>query len=515
MSDDDAEKNPGRPPLKPKKDIRLVRTTQFRRSQFAANLRPDLDESVGRSADADGEDGGGGQTPLDATPVSADAPSGRSGGGASSGPTIGRKLRLRPLAHPRPPSPPPPGLPSVEPPPPEPHQTPTSPPSAPPPAAPEGKPAPPPPALHEPKPGEGLRELSSRPALKKRPPVETAPPEPVIFDPEKKARLEVGPPDFEQEARENAIQTAAGSIAVLAFLGGQVLSGLPALRLWRQTGRIPTMELMVGGGFCLVFALLVFSRKTPLKVMAGIIAGVNMIGTVAAVVLWLVAPRMPWVGDVSRNLPPPGTAVGALCLFFASLLLLTGAGLIRFTIAGLAVLAGIGLPWLPWEPVVLPQAPTEQSQQAKEEAGAPSEAQVVLSAAGEFIVPVPKSWTQVETRDDGTRVYRSPDSLLLLKVVPGPEIANEQAARAFADEQLQKLRDEFPGRGEMRLPIPGRPGASKLVLLASPDRAEVLIVPQGNRALMLIVSGPESAFQMHRDDLDAMYRKALGETKQP
>lgn len=443
-------------------------------------------------------------------------------------PGVGRKLRLRPMSHPPempvPPGvPPPPGVeaprPPVQPVPVAPAGKSVAPVRAPPPASPPVK-SPETPAIEAPpqKPEttpaaprreRAMTDTTARPALRKRPLDETTPPEPMLFDLDRQEQIAEGaprPPKKDMPAPANPLP---GNVAVLAFFAAQLTSLLPVLLPWvRKGGELPVAELIVGLGMTLVFAVLVFIHKKPLRILAGLLAALNFLVAVAGLGLFVLLPYLPGLEPVRDRLLGLGVTTGAAFLFFAALLLLTGAGPVRWSLALLAVACGLAAPWTPLKDIE--PAPSKGGKVlVNANSGPPSTGQPIsmsVSTSGDVAVPVPNSWVPGSPPPGEQQVFKSPDGTLTLHLFVNDSDHSETLA-SYAKTQIQRLREQYPASGEMLVPVRGRPQWKKVIFASGKDRAEAVIAEKDNHQCMLLVAGREDAFRDHRAELDTIIER--------
>ncbi len=411
-------------------------------------------------------------------------------------PGVGRKLRLRPMTH-KPGAEPPPGAAGDAP-------APATPVPARPP--PQRRPGPEQPASPPPPQQRAMTDTTARPALRKRPPDQTAVAEPTLIDPERQAQIAEGPPRPPKKDLPPPENPLPGNVAVLAFFGAQAVTVLPTvLQAARQGGKLPVPELSVGLGMTLVFAILMFLHKTPLRVLAGLLAFFNLLGALFGMLLFFLLPLLPGLEPFRGRLPGFGTAVGATLLFFAALVLVTGAGPVRWGLALLAVACGLAAPWTPLKEVQPRGAPAAGTGDTAAEpaAGGGRPISIAVATSGSVAVPVPDDWVPAPPPPGEQQLFKSPDGTLTLHLLI-PESGAGGSFAEFAKDQVRKLRERYPASGEMLVPVRGRPQWKKVIFASGKDRAEALIAKKDEQPCVLLFSGREDAFRDHRAEIDAI-----------
>ncbi|NOY81677.1 MAG: hypothetical protein GXP31_11835 [Kiritimatiellaeota bacterium] len=330
-----------------------------------------------------------------------------------------------------------------------------------------------------------------------------------MIDPERQAQIAEGPPRPPKKDMPPPKDPLPGNVAVLAFFGAQAVTVLPAvLQVIRQGGKLPVPELSVGLGMTLVFAILMFLHKTPLRVLAGLLAFFNLLGALFGLLLFFLLPLLPGLEPFRGRLPGFGIAVGATLLFLAALILVTGAGPVRWSLALLAVACGLAAPWTPLKDVQ-PRGPangTEEAPVQPTDTGGRRPISIAVSTSGSVAVPVPDDWVPVTPPPGEQQLFKSPDGTLALHLLT-PESGPGESFAEFAKNQVRKLRERYPASGEMLVPVRGRPQWKKVIFASGKDRAEALIAKKDEQPCVLLFAGREDAFRDHRAEIDAIIER--------
>ena len=437
--------------------------------------------------------------------------------------------------------PPPPG---AEPPPspaPEAGEPPTAPRSRPmtlkPPAAPAAPaaPTPAPPEAAEPEaapePEPPPKKEEAKPALAEKPEKKAGLKKKERLEPKLTGRWA----EAEEEEEEGKKEPSGGAtdlgapqiVGIVLLVLALVPVSVPLVKECVETKSVPIVQLAVPLVITFLVILFVVAKKMALRIIAlvlvGLFAALAIAGPFLATLL----------GDseaIQVATPTAGQCFGAGCVYVASLVILTGGGVVRWIVMSLFIVAGAALPWVPVEDFLPIEAPAAKGAAAGGEAAGgeqtaaagPTAAKPAtqMATTSTYSVPLPAKW-EPQPASAGAALasplagsapgatadaYTSADGSVSVTIACEATVA-DVSLDDFVQQQIARVRQKHPGDGEFVMNVPGQPNRKKVTLLTSGARVELLVVDEERYRYTLAFAGGQAAFSTHQSEISDMMKR--------
>ncbi|MFO7821028.1 MAG: hypothetical protein R6V56_03070 [Lentisphaeria bacterium] len=296
----------------------------------------------------------------------------------------------------------------------------------------------------------------------------------------------------EQDANGGTRRQITPYLALLMIIVGNLMTMKPAWVSWVKTGTIPVDQLASLGITVLVMAVLVIPRKTALRVIAAILAFLMVAGCIALLVLSAlfadVLTKQP-MGDVLlARMPEAEWLAASAAVLLGGFILLTGGAVVQWILAGVCVVAGAVLPWLPltdWVPQL--------------ETPAPSAVYEALE------VNLPGEWRPTDDSKSSVKGkrYTVPSEDLELIVRKHKTVRDLSLMEQTRNIQ-QQLKAQYPDKGHYLDELVGSPAKQRISVFGD-IRVDILVVTREGRHYEVRITGGRPTF----DSREALIEKTL------
>ena len=340
------------------------------------------------------------------------------------------------------------------------------------------------------------------------------------------ADIAIPPPSMGKKPKKatGPSSSSAGAAIALVLGANAMLSIIPLLKVFLNTGVFPSNQMIISIVFPLVLIMMIGSMKKQLLLMAGILMGVNALAAIALIVARPAIGQLP-VPGLSAMMPTTHMAAGAFLLLIGGILLLTGFGVAQWVAALILAASGCAIPWVPLENFlppewfVTPKSAVVETPVVADDAEAVAAVATNTSATKDFTIKLPDNWKMVSAPGAapaaGMTAAAKPsytfslmDGSLTLLVTP-ETVAESVTLADYTAAKLAAFKGESPGANGMIMDVPGCSERKRLFIILGDDAVEMLIVAKKNQMYVLFSRGNREMVQSHRPELDKIFKSFL------